>query len=491
MFFNDTFQSICTDIVGKARLEKIIQNNDIFNASLLLAQEYCQDINTEQANKTFDKIANEIKSRIDGIDEPKKIVGVINDYLFDEYQIQSCGSLVIENILVDKVLENKKGHCLGLSILYLALAERLQLPVFAKIVPSHVYLCYDNGFTKFNIETTIKGFSPPDSYYSYHFPYPEEHQTIKKLSKREVLGLFLNNMGAYLRQHPNALNIQKKALKLFPDCENINTNTGLVLLKLNELKKAKKNLKKAIKLDPTSWQPHLKIGDLYYVSSDYKQASEAYAESINLLRKSAKILRYVQGLPEKEILNKVAKEMLQLREVPYEQLIGIGIGLFQQEEYGLSNELFVRALRECPEESNIHVYCAITSFHLGKYEKAREYAQHIQIVDEPEWQTDLSPLQTMEDNPALFINTIADCYMKLGQSHAFLKRYELAFNEINKAIEIGGMKFQFLCAIAGTNLLKGDKVEAKKYYKKAMELDPSNEWIQEQLSNLQSDGKEI
>lgn len=290
-----------------------------------------------------------------------------------------------------------------------------------------------------------------------------------------------------MRQHPKVLNIQKEALKLFPDSERINTNTGVALFKFNKLKKAKNYLIKAIKLDPTSWQPYLQIGDLYYASGEYKQASEAYAESINLLRKSAKILRCVVGLPEKEISNKYAKEMLQSKEVPYENLIGFGVGLFQQEEYGLSNELFARALKVRPEELDIHAYCAITSFRLSNYEKAREHAQHVQIADEREGQTDLPPFGNMEDNPAHFISIIADCYMKLGQSYAFLEKYELAFNEINKAIEIGGTKSRFLCAIAGTYLLKGDKVEAKKFYKKAMELDPSDEWIQEQLSSLQSD----
>lgn len=107
--FSGTFQSVYNDIAGNVRLEEIVQNNDIFNASLLLAQEYYQGIDIEQANKTFDKIANEIKVRIDDIDKPKKIIGIINDYLFVDCQIQPCGKIVIENMLVDKVLENKKG----------------------------------------------------------------------------------------------------------------------------------------------------------------------------------------------------------------------------------------------------------------------------------------------------------------------------------------------------------------------------------------------
>lgn len=469
-----------TDAAVIDELNEIVQNNDILNASLLLAQEYCQDIDIEQANIAIDKIVNEIEVRIKNTDNPKEIMGIINDYLFVEYQIQPDGAIVIDHLLLDRVLENRKGHCIGLSLLYLVLGERLHLPVYAKMVPSHMYLCYDDGLTKFNIETTMKGFACTDNYYSYHFPYPERHRTIKKISKREVLGLFLGNIGYYLRESPNAIDIQKKALQLYPDSAEINANMGLILWKLNELKQAKKYLTKAIKLNPNSWQANLEISHLYYKSGDYKQASESYIQVINLLHRSVKILSsYHHGLPEKEKLIELAGKMLQSREVSGETLVAFGVGLFQQEEYELSNKLFAYALKMCPEELDTHAYYAMTNIHLGNYELARKHAQ---IVDETREQATL-----YNNTPMFFINKIAYCHMRLGQSHAFLKKYELALNETNKAIEIGGPNSEFFCVLAATYLLKGDKAEAIKYYKKALGFALSNKWIQKQISNLQSD----
>jgi tetratricopeptide (TPR) repeat protein len=466
--FNDS------DIAINVELEKVVQNNDIFNASLLLAQEYCPGIDIEQANKTFDKMTNEIRGRIEHIDDPNEIVHIINNYLFIEKQIQSDDAIVIDNLLLDKVLENRKGHCGGLSFLYLALGERLRLPLYAKVVPSHMYVCYDDGVTKFNIETTVKGFACPDSYYSYHFPYPQEHQAIKRLSKREVLGLFMGNLGCYLKQNPKVLEIRKKALQLYPDSGDIHTNTGIYYQEHQEIKKAKRHFLKAINLDPTSWQAYLGISNIYYESGDYKQAVECYTQTINLLHKSFKITSsYQHGIPDKETLIELAGKMLQSKESPYENLVGFGIGLFQQGEYELSNELFGQALKMYPEKSSAHTYYAISNFHLGNYEQARNHAQ---IADGNEGQ----------DSPAYYIDTIANCYMQLGQSYALLKKYELALRKTNKAIEIGGPKHQFFCSMAVTYQLKEDKAEAIKYYKKALSLDPSNKMIQEKLSSLQS-----
>ena len=479
-FYKTIFQtdSSHSDTTVIAELNKIVQDNDVFNASLLLAQQCNQNIDIEQANKVFDSVVNEIEVRVKNTDNPKEIIGIINDYLFIEYQIQSDSAVVIDNLLPDRVLENRKGHCVGLSLLYLALGERLHMPLYAKTVPFHMYVCYDDGYTKFNIETTMKGFDCPDSYYSYYYPCPAEHQTIKKLSKREAIGSFLKSLGYYLRQSQNVLDIQKKALLLYPDSEAIHTITGHILWKLNKPKEAKRHLLKSIKLDPTSWQAYLGISNLYYGGGDYKQAAASYTQTINLLHKSFKILSpYQHGIPDKVKLIELAGEMIRYKGVSCENLVGCGVGLFQQEEYELSNELFAHALKMYPEELGTHAYYAITNFHLGNYDQARKQAQISMEHGE----------QTTMHSPASFINMIANCYMKVGQCHAVLKKYELALKDIHKAIEIGGPESRFFWSLAETYLLMGNQAEAIKYYKQAIELDPSNDQLQERLLRLQSD----
>lgn len=461
-------------------VEKIVKDDDIFNASLLLTQQYCKGINIEKANKVFDEIVAEIKKRIKSTDDPMKIIKIISDYLFIDYQIQPDSSLTIEHLLPYKVLETRKGHCVGLSLLYLAIGERLNLPIYAKKVPSHMYVCYDDGFTKFNIETTLKGFPCDDDYYSYHFPFPERHSRIKKMSNREILGGLLTNLGCYLRQDPHVLEIQNKALFLDPNSPEIHTNIGFCFLDHGDMKEAKKHLLKAIELDPSSWQAYFGMGNIYYENGDCLNASNYYTHAISLLRKSAKILSpYQYGLPKKKKLIELADKMVKSENVPCKDLLAYGIGLCQYGEYELSNEIFCHALNICAKQPEVHIYCAITDIYLGNYLQARKHIQFIEISKQE---------KTLDNNSPIFLlNTIADCYMRLGQCCALRKEYELALNNFYKAIEVGGLDSRFYCSIAETYLLRGDRLQAVNYYKKAMELDPLNKQIQKKIINLQSD----
>src|SRR2546425_846140 len=77
------------------------------------------------------------------------------------------------NLLPSRVLERKQGYCVGIAALYLLLAERLDLPIHAVATPSHVFLRYDDGTTRINIETLQGGANIPDDQYIREQKIPE------------------------------------------------------------------------------------------------------------------------------------------------------------------------------------------------------------------------------------------------------------------------------------------------------------------------------
>jgi hypothetical protein len=69
-----------------------------------------------------------------------------------------------------EVLDNVRGVCLGISSLYLALGQRLNLELEAVLPPGHIYLRHkkvdDMGMVRYqNIETTLRGVSFPTWFY--------------------------------------------------------------------------------------------------------------------------------------------------------------------------------------------------------------------------------------------------------------------------------------------------------------------------------------
>jgi len=468
----------------RGALRAIVQNEDVFNASLLFAQNYYSDINGTQANEVFNAIVNDISEQIEGVNEPHQIVGIINKHLYETLHISPIGNASdISYLLPNKVLESKKGHCTGLSVIYVAIAEKLQLPIFAKVVPWHIFVCYDDGQSKFNIETTAGGYSLPDSHYSRFLPYPERIVPsfyLRKLSKAELLGTFLSNLGTFLRQedrYPEALNVYKKALFLAPESAAIHTNVGYLYLKLGKIKKAKQFLTKAVILDPTLLQAHLNLALLYFNAGDYEKSAEKYLKTIDLIEKAITISANVVRPPKSKDPIGLAKESLRKKDTPLRQLLCHGIVCFDKKEYELANKLFERALELDSEDANIYSFLAVTNFHLMNYQQAIKYGE---VAIE---KFGYVPIY----GPASFISKIAESYIGLGKSYSMLKKYDLSIEVINKAIEIRGPSAYVYATLATTYSLKGNNAKAIEFYNKALELDPSYEWARKKLARITSD----
>ncbi|MHC4640530.1 MAG: tetratricopeptide repeat protein [Planctomycetota bacterium] len=458
-------------------LENIVQNEDVLNACLLLAYDYYPDIDRVQTNRTFERIVDDIKMQTKDTRDPQQIVTSINEYIFDSLCIQPVSTGAISSILPNTVLENKKGNCLSISIIYTAIAEQLQLKIFPKIVPHHMFLSYDDGVNRFNIETTSDGFSFPDSHYVNYLPYPQQRPTsayLRKLSKSELLGVFLLKLGTCLGQagrNRDALNAQKRALRLFPELASVHINIGASYLKLGNIKQAKTHLIKAVTLEPTSWSAHSHLGHLYFIIANYKKSIETNDKAIELLYKSVKIRASVLELPEHKNLIDLAKGVLIKRDASLNELLGFGIVSFKEKEFQLARDLFERALKHSPDDPDIHSFQAITYLHIGKDTEA---IKHSKIADE---KYGYSPLY----GATYFITNIANSYKEIGNAHGMLKDYKASIEAFNKVLNMMGPDAEIYTALGKTYSLAGDKKRAIYFYKQALELSPSYEDARKKL----------
>jgi regulator of sirC expression with transglutaminase-like and TPR domain len=216
-----------------------------------------------------------------------EIVRTLNHRVFGELGIKSSLDLKDPcNLLPSGVLTRKQGYCVGIAALYLILAERLALPIHAVATPSHVFLRFDDGTTRINIETLQGGASISDE------QYVREH----KISERSIRGnVFMRNLTAdeFLAQVHNNLGIvhserkefeaaaieYDRALDLDPWLPAAWYNYGKDLLRLGESRKAARYFSRALRLNPAdAWAlnnrglAYSKIGQREKARRDFEEA---------------------------------------------------------------------------------------------------------------------------------------------------------------------------------------------------------------------------
>lgn len=469
------------DKKSRQAVQALVETESIFRASLLLARPYYPDIDEVEANRIFEAVVSKIEGLIQEAEDPREIVGTINDYLFGQLKIGSTSEpLDVSFLLPGQVLKSKKGDCVSLSLVYVAIAEQLELPIFARAVPGHVFVCYDDGRQRFNIETTAAGRGFEDDHYRGMLVNPDQPHPgfyLRKLSKAEAVATFLSNLGGCLKaegRRIDALDVYKKAMYLAPESSEICHNVGAVYLRLGQRNKAKKYLMQAARMDPALWTTHSVLAKLHVKNADCEQAVGEYLEAIELLHSEITINAHVRGFSDDEDLLETARQALEQVDASYSRLLGLGIRSFRYKHYQLSDQLFRRVTQLGPEDANVLAFLAATNFHLQNYELALQYSHS---ADE---KLGYCPAR----GTTFLISQVAELYAELGKSYGSVRQYDKSIEAIEEAIEIGGPNAGAYGALATTYLLMGDKERTMKLCEKALEVDPSYEWARTKLSEL-------
>jgi len=232
---------------------------------------------------------------------PSRALEILNRLVFSHLGIRSSPDLKDPcNLLPSRVLQRKQGYCVGIAALYLALTERLGLSVYAVATPSHVFLRYDDGTTRINIETLQGGANVPDERYIREQRIPEKSILrgifMRNLATDEFLAQLHNNLGVIYSErrdyekaaveyeraldldsnlpaalynygndllktgsHRRAVRLFSKSLRLYsPDVWALN-NRGLAYVFLGKREKARRDFEEALRIDPTFEQARRNI----------------------------------------------------------------------------------------------------------------------------------------------------------------------------------------------------------------------------------------
>ena len=190
-----------------------------------------------------------------------------------------------QNYLLEAVLARKKGNCLGLSMLWLALADRLDLPFRGVYVPSHCFVRYEGNGAHVNVEFAEGGASWEDDRYRREFRIRPGRPYLSSLSSGEMLGVYLKTLGAaYSRKgrEEDALRTYDEAGRLYPGMPDVHFNAGVSLQKLGRLDEAAGKYRRALELDPDMAAARDNLSILLARRGRYDEAIEEARRAVEL-----------------------------------------------------------------------------------------------------------------------------------------------------------------------------------------------------------------
>jgi len=304
-----------------ARPEAMI---DIAEGSLIIARDMYPTIHVPTYVRRIEEMVKELRTKLHNKTDPHVIVQIINDYLFKEQ-----GFRYEEGVhFLNEVLDQKRGSCVGLSTLYLALTQHLKIRCFAVNIPRHEFVRFREGDTKINIEVMSGGAQLSDEWYARECGIAAD--AIKKgvylqdLSVKELLASILSNRGnarrllaehdkatsdldlalsfsprsvdayysrgitrAEMGQYDEGIKDCNAALALDPECAYAYANRGVAYNGKGQYDRALADFNRATALDPTMAGVYSNRGNLYKDRGDPEKALEDYNRAIALDQKMA------------------------------------------------------------------------------------------------------------------------------------------------------------------------------------------------------------
>jgi len=211
-------------------------------------------VDPSMVRREIRRLAERLRPEVSrAVDEGQIVDAFRRVLLVEEGFIYDKSSSDPGNYLFETVLARKKGNCLGLSMLYLSLADRLGLPFRGVYVPSHCFVRYEGKTVRRNVEFGESGALWTDERYRKAFRVRPGRPYLISLAPLEMVGVFLKTLGAGYsrkRREEDALQLYAEAERLYPGLPDVHFNAGVSLQRLGRYEEANGKYRRALDLDP-------------------------------------------------------------------------------------------------------------------------------------------------------------------------------------------------------------------------------------------------
>jgi len=421
---------------------------DLAVAAFIVSEQWSDIVAGRKYLAALDEMAYQIRDQLNARNLPldHRTIPIINKYLFETERYTAVSQAADPNdLFLHCVMDNRRGYCLSLSILYLSLAERLGLPLYGVVVPGHFFVRYDDGKVVFNIETTSNGAVASDEHYIEKFKAPADDGAglyMQKLNKLQTLGCLFNNLGnTYdaVGDEDTAMEILEAAVEINPSLAEARMNLGNIYLKKERVADAIFEYQAALKINPGDAKAHINLGNAYNERGWLADAINEYTAAIKLDHS------IVDG---------------------YKNLALI---YTKQDKYHSALAQLKQAVAIEPTDAALYSRLGDVYMRMGDYDKAVSYhglGLCYEKLGRPDEQIEAY-------KRALAINpNMVGALVNLANAYVSGQEYDLAIEYYRKALSLkpSDAMIHYNFGIAYVN--KGDFEEAVRLYEKAVKIEP-------------------
>ena len=232
-------------------------------------------------NSVIDSAADSLRTAAIVSSNPAVCRDAILDLVYRTWHIgfDSC-DIAVGTLLPHLVYRNRKGACLGASLVILMLAEKLGCPIYGVVVPEHFYCRYDDGIRRVNIEPNRQGCDHPDDYYRKR--YPVDHRPwydFENLSKMEVIGVLCYDAGSICLRHRQlsaAIDYFRECLRRLPSFAEAKGNLAVAFAQAGKKDSALTVFEALMAAHPDMINLAANYGTVAAAAGHYNKAIEIY-----------------------------------------------------------------------------------------------------------------------------------------------------------------------------------------------------------------------
>lgn len=186
-----------------------------------------------------------------GADPSVAIVRVLFEELGFAREVESTD---LRFVLLPSVLRERRGSCVGLGTLYLALGEALGFETQGVLMPGHFYVRQEGPGASRNVELLRRGEPMSDHWYQQRFPVPSgaAGYYATPLTREQVLGVIEYNVGNERRRQQRYIEAEAayaRAARRFPSFAEAHASLGAMQHLLGRLPSAAASYRTARQLN--------------------------------------------------------------------------------------------------------------------------------------------------------------------------------------------------------------------------------------------------